>query len=87
MYSMMVADNTVLYVRSVVSNSATPQTVAHQAPLSMGCSRQEFCSGLPCPPPGDLPHPGIEPASLMSPALAGRFFFYRHHLGRAVISL
>ena len=40
----------------------------------MGFSRQEYWSGLPCPPPGDLPDPGIEPASLMSPALAGRFF-------------
>ena len=45
-----------------------------QAPLSRGFSRQEFWSGLPCPPPGDLPHPGIEPFSLMSPALAGEFF-------------
>ena len=49
-------------------------TVARQAPLSMGFSRQEYWSGLPCPPPGDLPDSGIEPASLMSPALAGRFF-------------
>ena len=49
-------------------------TVAHQAPLSMGFSRQEYFSGLPCPPPGDLPDPGIEPASVASPALAGRFF-------------
>ena len=38
-------------------------TVAHQAPLSMGFSRQEYWRGLPCPPPGDLPHPGIEPVS------------------------
>ena len=53
---------------------ATPWTAALQAPLSMGFSRQEYWSGLPCPPPGDLPHPGIEPASLMSPALAGGFF-------------
>ena len=52
----------------------TLQTVAHQAPLSMGFSRQEYCSGLPCPPPGDLPNPGIEPMPLNSPALAGRFF-------------
>ena len=42
---------------------ATPWTVAHQAPLPMGFSRQEYWSGLPCPPPGDLPNPGIEPAS------------------------
>ena len=49
---------------SVVSDtSATPWTIAHQAPLSMGFSRQEYWSGLPCPPPGDLPHPGIEPRS------------------------
>ena len=40
----------------------------------MGFSTQEYWSGLPCPPPGDLPDPGIEPSSLMSPALAGRFF-------------
>ena len=53
---------------------ATPWTVAHQAPLSLEFSRQEHWSALPCPPPGDLPDPGIEPASLKSPALAGRFF-------------
>ena len=52
----------------------TLRTVAHQAPLSMGFSMQECWSGLPCPPPGDLPDPGIKPASLVSPALAGRFF-------------
>ena len=45
-----------------------------QAPLSMGFSRQESWTGLPCPPPGDLPNPGIKPSSLVSPALAGRFF-------------
>ena len=52
----------------------TPWTVAHQAPLSMGFPRQERWSGLPCPPPRELPDPGVEPASLLSPALAGRFF-------------
>ena len=52
----------------------TPWTVACQAPLSMGFSKQEYWSGLPCPPPGDLPNPGTEPESLMSPALAGGFF-------------
>ena len=40
----------------------TPWAVAHQAPLSKGFSRQEYWSGLPCPPPGDLPHSGMEPA-------------------------
>ena len=49
-------------------------TIARQAPLSMGFSRQEYWSGLPFPTPGDLPNPEVEPASLMSPALAGRFF-------------
>ena len=48
--------------------------VAHQAPLSWGFSRQEYWSRLLCPPPGDLSSPGIEPMSLMSPALAGEFF-------------
>ena len=48
--------------------------VAHQALLSMGFPRQEHWSGLPCPPPGDLPDPGIKPESPVSPALAGRFF-------------
>ena len=53
---------------------ATPWTVAHQAPPSVEFSRQEYWSGLPCSPPGPLPNPGIEPTSLASPALAGRFF-------------
>ena len=44
-------------------------TAPHQAPLSMGLSRQEYWSGLPCPPRGDLPHPGIKPTSPASPAL------------------
>ena len=59
-----------LSVTSVVSDSATPWTGAHQAPLSMGFPRQEYWSGLPCPSPGDLPDPGIEPVSLMTLALA-----------------
>ena len=54
-----------------VSDFATPWTVAHQAPLSMGFSKQEYWSGLPFPSPGDLPHPGTESESLTS---AGRFF-------------
>ena len=57
-----------------MSDSVTLWTVAHQAPLSMRFSRQECWSGLPCPPPGDLPNPGIEPMTLMSPALTDGFF-------------
>ena len=53
---------------------AIPQTVAHQAPLFIEFCRQEYWSELPCPPPGDLPNPGIEPVSLTQPALAGGFF-------------
>ena len=53
---------------------AAPWTVAHQASLSMGFPRQEYWSGLPFPPPGHLPNPGIKPVSLTSPALAGGFF-------------
>ena len=64
----------VLSCFSRVRLCATPWTAAHQAPLSMGFSRQEYWSGLPCPPLGDLPDPGIKPTSLVSPALAGGFF-------------
>ena len=52
-----------------MSDSATLWTVAHQAPLSMGFSRQEYYNGLPFPLPGDLPDPGIESVSPVSPAL------------------
>ena len=53
---------------------ATLWTVAHQAPLSREFPRQEYWSGLPFPSPGDLPDPGVEPVSLMSPALADESF-------------
>ena len=53
---------------------ATPWNVAYQAPLSVGYSRQEYWSGLPCPPPEGLPDPETEPVSPVSPALAGEFF-------------
>ena len=56
----------------------TPWTVARQAPLSMGFPRQECWSGLPFPSPGDLPDPGMEPASPVAPALAGGFFTLSH---------
>ena len=52
-----------LKLLSCVQLFATPWTVAYQAPLSMGFSRQEYWSGLPFPPPGDLPNPGIKPRS------------------------
>ena len=61
----------VVYFLSHVGLFGTPWTVAGQAPLSMGFSRQEYWSGLPFPSPGDPPNPGIK---LKSPALAGRFF-------------
>ena len=54
----------VVVVQSAVSNSATPWTVARQAPLAMAFSRQEYWSELSFPPPGDLPDPGIKPMSL-----------------------
>ena len=56
---------------SCVWLSVTPWTIARQAPLSLGFSRQECWSGLPCPPPGDLPDPGIQS---VSPTFAARFF-------------
>ena len=67
------AQHCVLSRISHVQLCATPWTVARQALLSMGFSRQEYWSGLPCPPPGDLPSPGMGPMSPLSPALAGGF--------------
>ena len=61
-------------VLSHVRLFAIPWTVVHQAHLSMEFSSQEYWRGLPSPPPGDLPNPGIKPVSLASPPLAGRFF-------------
>ena len=63
---------------TIVSDSLRPRGLeARQVPLSMGFSRPEYWSGLPFPPPGDLPGPGIKHTSLMSPALAGEFFSTR----------
>ena len=64
----------VLNCFSHVCLNVTPWIVAHQAPLSMGFSRQENWNELPCPSPGDLPDLEIKPKSLLSPALAGGFF-------------
>jgi len=65
-----------VHARCRVRLFATPWTIALQAPLSIGFSRQEYWSGLPFPAPGDLPDPGIEPTSLESAALAGRCFVF-----------
>ena len=59
---------------SCVQPFATPWTVAHQAPLSTGFSRQEYFREFPFPSPKDLPDPGVKPLSLVSPAPAGRLF-------------
>ena len=62
-------------VKSVPQSTfATPQTVAHHASLFMEFVRQEYWNGLPFPSPGDLPEPGIELVSPVSPALVGNFF-------------
>ena len=64
------------YVCFVVSNSLQPYGLytAHQTPLSMGFSRKEHWSGLPCPPLGVFPNPGIKPTAPVAPALTGGFF-------------
>ena len=68
------ASKLISHVLSHVLLFAAPWSAASQAPLSMGFPRQEHWSGLLVPPAGDLPDPGIQPASLASPVLAGRFF-------------
>ena len=60
-------------------SSVTSRTRAHEAPLSMEFPRQEYWSGLPFPPPGDLPNPRIEPEFLTSPVLVGRLFTVEPH--------
>ena len=65
-----------MHAKSLQSCPTLCDPMNHSLPASSvhGILRQEYWGGLPCPPPGDLPDPGIEPASLMSPALAGGFF-------------
>ena len=65
-------------VASILFDSLTPWTVARQAPLSIEFSRQESWSGLSCPPPGDLPYPGIEPVTPAGPALQADSLLLRH---------
>ena len=72
------ADTWVLSCFNPVQLFETLWTLAHQAPLSMGFPRQEYWSRLPFPSPRDLPEPGIEPMSLISPALAGGFLTLDH---------
>jgi len=67
-------NNACVYALSCVQLFGALWTAAYQASLSVEFSRQKYWSGLPCPPPGDLPDPGIKPESLASPALAGTFF-------------
>ena len=62
---------------SLVQFFAILWTVAHQVPLSIGFSRQEYWSGLPCPPPGDLPNPGVKPKS---PALRSSLHLYNFYI-------
>ena len=69
-------------VTLVLSDAATLWTIAHKTPLSMGFSWQEYWSGLLCSPPGSLLDPGIEPMSLMRPALASGFFTISILLGK-----
>ena len=71
-------------VTSVMPDSATSWTVFHQAPLSTGFPWQEYWSGLPFLPPGDLLDTGIEPASPVSPALAGGFFTTTHFIFHSI---
>ena len=71
--------------QTVVSDFATPWTVAHQAPLSMGFPRQEGWSRLSFPSPGHLPERGNEPTSLTTPAWAGKFFSARATLEALVL--
>ena len=66
--------NKVFVSYSITSDSATPWTVSCQTPLSIEFSRQQYWSGLPCSPPGDLPDPGMKPSYLVPPALAAGFF-------------
>ena len=73
---MKISPTVCVHVKSLQSclTLCHPMDLVRQAPLSMGFSRQEYWSGLPCPSPGDLADPGVKPSSLKSPALAGGFF-------------
>ena len=84
-YFVIIRTLSLCLVISVVSDSATLWTVAHQAPLSMEFSRQEYWSGLSFLSPGDLPTPGIKPTSPAFPA--GRILYHLSHLGGLIKTL
>ena len=65
----------------------TPRTVAHQAPLSMAFSKQEYRSGLLCPPPVDLPYPGIKPTPVYVSCIGRRILYHQCSLGRCIIMI
>ena len=67
---------TLLCAKSLQSCPSLRNTMSCQAPLSMGFSRQEYWSGLPCPPPRDLPDPEVEPASLTSPGIGRQVLYH-----------
>ena len=73
-YFVIIKTRSACLVASVVSDSVILWAVAHQAPLSMEFSRQEYWSGLSFAFPGNLPNPGIKPTSLASPVLSDGFF-------------
>ena len=78
-----------MYAKSLQSclTFCDPWTVAHQTPLSVGFSRQEYWSGLPCLPPGDLPDPGVKFKSLTCPAWAGEFFITQFSSAQSLSNL
>ena len=75
----------VYYHFSQVQLFETLWTIASQAPLSMGFSRQEYWSGLPCPLPRDLSNPGMEPVLLLSPCIDRRILYLSCHLGKPLL--
>ena len=82
MYTLSYRQYVCVYTQLHLTLCDSMNCVDPQAPLSLGFSRQEYWSGLPLPPPRDLSNSGIEPVSLMSPALTGGFFTTSDTLGR-----
>ena len=86
----MLANNNYVQMLSHVQLFETPRTLDRQALLSLGFSRQEYWSGLPCPPPVDFPNSEIKPVFLTSPILAGGFFttsfFTTMSLGNLIVT-